>query len=365
MCLDTTIDRFRKLWRIKAAVGLGHRNGFRKRDLEYATSLIRRVCEIAGPVHLVDEIREELVAYGVIDAVQDHNDDVLFGWLAECISYQGISDSIASRYIEEHGSVDAVDIRRGLDRASCPKLASHWHFEDCGYRKTNQSCNMPRQFRRCPLPRHDLRNGNLNRGVYSLYLFMRDVAGGDLVAWIDRRLATASQSPDRSRARHLSDALILPLNHVFGVSDKLWNMILASLLLAGDPNRALWVEAGAGMIAIDSLVHNWLHRAGILSRLGAEHPYGPSCYGARGCADIIEAVAPNIDAKGFNRSFPSSFPRFVQNAIWRFCAGAAMDRCNGNRINDRERCQDWGCPLFGHCARIALNPIAAAPLSVA
>ena len=214
---------------------------------------------------------------------------------------------------------------------------------------------MPQNIRRCPLPRHDLRNGNLNRAAYSLYLFMRDAAGGDLVNWIDRRLVRAS-SQDGNRARNLSSALIEPLNNVFGVSDKLWSMCLSALLLAGDPGRSLWVEAGAGMIVIDSLVHNWMHRTGILGRLSADHLYGPGCYGPRGCAEIIEAVAPAIDARDYNPAFPAGFPRFVQNAIWRFCAGIEMNRCNGNQINDLDRCQDWDCPVFGHCARVSLSP---------
>jgi len=46
----------------------------------------------------------------------------------------------------------------------------------------------------------------------------------------------------------------------------------------------------------------------------------------------------------------------VQNAIWRFCAGIEMNRCNGNQINDLDRCQDWDCPVFGHCARVSLSP---------
>jgi hypothetical protein len=32
------------------------------------------------------------------------------------------------------------------------------------------------------------------------------------------------------------------------------------------------------MIAIDTLVHNFLQRTGILSRAHAEHVYGPHCY---------------------------------------------------------------------------------------
>ena len=334
-----------------------HRNGFRKRDLDYATSLIREVCQIAGPINLIEEISASFEEYGILDAIQKHDDDIIFHWLAETISYQGISDQIATRFIEEHGRVDASDIRHGLSNAGCPKLTSHWHFEDCGYRKTSQICNMPQNFRRCPLPRHDLRNGNLNRAAYSLFLFMRDATGGDLVTWIDQRLDHVT-TLGGSRARILSGVLIEPLNNVFGASDKLWSMCLSALLLAGDPERPLWVEAGAGMIVIDGLCHNWLHRTSILARLGADHPYGSGCYGSRGCAEIIEAVSPAIDAREFNPAFPASFPRFVQNAIWRFCAGSEMNRCNGNRINDRERCQDWGCPLFGHCARVALNPAA-------
>jgi hypothetical protein len=40
----------------------------------------------------------------------------------------------------------------------------------------------PDHFPACPLPTHDLRNGRLNQAAYSLFLFMRDVANGDLSA---------------------------------------------------------------------------------------------------------------------------------------------------------------------------------------
>ena len=54
------------------------------------------------------------------------------------------------------------------------------------------------------------------------------------------------------------------------------------------------------MIAIDTLVHNFLHRTGILARFNANHPYGAGCYRPGGCADIIAAVAERIDARQFN-----------------------------------------------------------------
>jgi hypothetical protein len=34
-----------------------------------------------------------------------------------------------------------------------------------------------------------LRNGRLNQTAYSLFLFVRDVANGDLVQWIDDQLS--------------------------------------------------------------------------------------------------------------------------------------------------------------------------------
>ena len=108
------------------------------------------------------------------------------------------------------------------------------------------------------------------------------------------------------------------------------------------------------MIAVDTLVHNFLHRTGTLRRFDAEHPYGPACYGPNGCAEIIEGLARHIDVREFNPDFPACFPRFIQSAIWSFCAAGGLDTCNGNRIDDRRGCENRHCPAFADCDRIAL-----------
>jgi hypothetical protein len=111
--------------------------------------------------------------------------------------------------------------------------------------------------------------------AYSLFLFMRDVADDDFVGWIDRQLgAVDPQSPDRLPA--LREAIIGPLRNVYGVADKVLAMALSSLLLGAGKRRPLWVEVGATFVAVDTLVHNFLHRTGILRRLCADHPYGDS-----------------------------------------------------------------------------------------
>jgi hypothetical protein len=109
------------------------------------------------------------------------------------------------------------------------------------------------------------------------------------------------------------------------------------------------------MIAIDTLVH--LHRTGILHRFRADHPYGLGCYRPAGCADIIAAVAERIDATQFNRRFPRTFPRFVQHAIWRYCAQHCLAICNGNQIDDRQRCDNKSCELYSICDRKTLHKV--------
>jgi len=316
--------------------------------LEACSDLVRGICAIAGNTAFVDELRDGLEQAGVVAAVADHDDGPIFDWLIEAFSFQGIADAIAIGYIEDNGQASAAWLDRSLAaRPSCPKLRSYWHFDGCRYHKGSGTCAEPEHVDHCPLPRLPLRNGRLNQTAYSLRLFMRDAAGGDFTGWLDRRLEVTGGEAQQG--------IIEPLRHVFGVSDKVLSMALSGLLLAADGNRQRWVAAGAGMIAIDTLVHNWLHRTGILDRLGARHLYGQACYGPRGCAAIVRQVASRIDASSFNPAFPPRFPRFVQNAVWRFCSQAGLDRCNGNRIDDADRCQDKTCPVHARCGRVALR----------
>ena len=315
---------------------------------------------MAGEQTLIEDSRAEFAYIGLLDAIKRHDDRAIFDWLIEAVSYQGVSDAVAAAYIDEHGCISATDIARALKlKPPCPKLRSYWHFNGCGFRKTYGICNQQRYFAVCPLPKHDLRNGNLSQAAYSLYLFMHDVAGGDFVTWLDYQLEQADTPKALHRTRRLVEAVVTPLRHVYGVSDKVLNMALANLLLAGDSRRERWIAAGAGMIAIDTLVHNWMHRSGILRRLGSKHNYGPQCYGTAGCAAIIERVSRRIDARTFNPTFPKIFPRFFQKAIWNFCAQSGFDICNGNQVDDSKRCQQMTCPIYDRCSPRGTEPAAA------
>jgi hypothetical protein len=128
----------------------------------------------------------------------------------------------------------------------------------------------------------------------------------------------------------------------------------ATLLLAAPKTWTRWLEVGGSMVAVDTLVHNFLHRTGILTRFDAEHAYGARCYSSGGCAEIITAVARQVDTRAFNPSFPRTFPWFVQHAIWRYCAQGGLDVCNGNRIDDSRACENLHCRMYNLCDRVVL-----------
>jgi hypothetical protein len=328
--------------------------------IDHAVTLMDAVCAVAGSERLIggghDGLNQKLRS-----AIASHDTALLFAKLVEGFSFQGISDHAAITYMKQHGRVTWHDIERALVApTSCKKLQSYWAFYDCQYEKSNQTCTEPLYFGACPLPTHDLRNGRLNQTAYSLFLFIRDVAGGDLVSWIDNQLRKADRGTGHGRLSRMREAVIGPMRHVYGVSDKVLCMALSDLLMAAPRTKRHWIETGACMIAIDTLVHNFLHRTGILRRFNAQHVYGLDCYRTGGCMEIIEHAATKIDARQFNTRYPKVFPRFVQHAIWRFCAQQELDVCNGNRLNDQRRCANKGCPLFHLCDRVALQKLKAA-----
>ncbi|WP_128935501.1 hypothetical protein [Bradyrhizobium zhanjiangense] len=304
----------------------------------------------------LDEIDDEVREAGLDRAIALGSTPPIFDWLLTTFSLQGVSDKVARNYVAKHGAACWADIEAAIrDAPSCPKLRSYWHFEGCRYDKTSFTCSEPDHIDACPLPRPRLRNGRLNSLAWAFGLFVRDIMGGDLVGWIDHQLESAqgASRPELEAARQ--EALIGPLRNIYGISDKILTMTLSTLLIGARNIRPVWFETGKAMIAVDTLVHNWLVRTGIVQECGVPHAFGAACYGRGGCAEIIRTVADRIDASSFNRAFPPWFPRFVQNSIWRLCSADFLNLCNGNRIDDRRACEIGYCHLYQRCSRIPLR----------
>ena len=90
-------------------------------NLAYAVKIVHSVCCLAGSQSYIDDVRANLSDRGIIRAIRDHDTPALFDWLIEDLSFQGISDAVASGYIAEHGSVRWSEIADALSATpSCP-----------------------------------------------------------------------------------------------------------------------------------------------------------------------------------------------------------------------------------------------------
>lgn len=304
----------------------------------------------------LDDIQNDLLAAGIPNAIATKKTSEIFDWLMASFSYQGISDRVAAGYMARNGNASWKMIVESLERDQpCPRLKNYWTFDACRYDKGSFTCSDPDHIASCAVPLPRLRNGRLNQTAFSFFLFTRDVAKGDIVEWIDgilRKSANAEIETAIKSANELVDAL----RNIYGVSDKILSMSLSALLIGARVSHPHWFNVGASMIAIDTLVHNFLHRTGILEECGTSHSYGPGCYAPNGCADILYSAASSIDARRFNASFPAVFPRFVQHAVWRYCAADGLAICNGHRIDDQKPCKISFCHLFADCRKTALKP---------
>jgi hypothetical protein len=268
--------------------------------------------------------------------------------MMDSFSFQGISDSVASSYLEAHGNATWHGIKTQLGlQPTCPLLPTYWTFEGCRFDKTRKSCSHPDHIGGCPVASYSLRNGRLNQTAFSLYLFIRDIAQYDLIGWINDQLTGIDVADNRLS----QEALIGPMRHIFGVSDKILAMSLSTVLMADRANHPKWFDVGSQMIVVDTLVHNFLRRTGILAAFNAGHAYGPKCYQQDGCSEILRLIAARIDARCFDPTYPANFPRFIQHALWRYCAADALNVCNANNIDDRKYCDNNDCIIFNQCSR--------------
>ena len=279
-------------------------------------NLIKPICAIGGDPTFVSSMDEDgSTDPQLLQALRKKSTPSLFDWMMDSFSFQGISDNVASSYLDAHGNATWREIRIQLARQpTCPLLATYWTFEGCRYDKTKSSCSQPDNIGCCPLPSHRLRNGRLNQTAFSLYFFIRDQARSDLIGWIEDQLNEVYSSDGLSS----QEALIGPMRHIYGVSDKVLAMTLSSLLMAARSHRPQWFDVGSQMIVVDTLVHNFLRRTGILAAFDAGHAYGPQCYQQSGCAEILRLIATHIDAREFNSAYPANFPRFIQHALRRY-----------------------------------------------
>jgi hypothetical protein len=86
------------------------------------------------------------------------------------------------------------------------------------------------------------------------------------------------------------------------------------------------------IIAIDTLVHNFLHRTGILRDFDADHLYGPRC-----------------DAP-LQLELPRQLSTVRAARHLAVLRRSRVQPCNGRRIDDRQSSEQTDCPARRDCA---------------
>jgi hypothetical protein len=172
--------------------------------------VIRRAFQRGGTSSFLDELRAEQKRAGVTSAIRNHDTPRLFERLVSTLSYQGISDRVARGFMERNGEIDWPQVSRSVRTDPC-----------CGKSAVDRA--HPELLTSCGLPAAPLRNGRLNQTAYSLYLFIRDIADGDVTGWIDGVLHDHRDDDVHARAGELVDAMC----GVFGVSHKMLPMLLS------------------------------------------------------------------------------------------------------------------------------------------
>jgi ABC-type proline/glycine betaine transport system ATPase subunit len=83
-----------------------------------AVRLVESICRLAGAPTFIDDNRVSLARRRVITAVRRHDTAIVFDWLIEALSYQGVADSVAYGYMEQRAPCRQTD---------CPLFASCAH----------------------------------------------------------------------------------------------------------------------------------------------------------------------------------------------------------------------------------------------
>jgi hypothetical protein len=170
-----------------------------------------------------------------------------------------------------------------------------------------------------------MKRGALNQMAFSLYFFLRDVCRRDFYTYLTEHFGQAGGA-----INDLLETFIKKVTAIVNVGPKLAHMALSCLFLTAYPGWD-YRRVGAQMIAVDTLVHNFLHRTGMLDSYQLDHPYGPRCHTQAGCLGVIHDLAIRIDCREFNPTLPPHFPRFIQYYIWAYCGQSGENICNGNK----------------------------------
>lgn len=275
-----------------------------KLSIETVKQVIMAQQKLSDNVFNDDSTEIQAILHQMMHGKPHHKSIKLYQYLLESFLFAGGGDqSNLTYYAKQQYKPTYNRVLRAVKAGQCPKLASFEAFNGCGYQKTGHMCIEPAFLGTCPLPAFDMKRGSLNHMAFSLYFFLRDVAGGDFYAYVREHFGEGQLAA--GTINELLHGFIGKVTTIANVGPKLAHMALSGLFLTRYPGWD-YRQVGLHMIAVDSLVHNFLHRTGILNSYQLSHVYGPRCHSQTGCMRVIQDLARRIDCREFNPTLPES-----------------------------------------------------------
>lgn len=302
---------------------------------------LKAVVDVAIDPDYVEDVRRRW------SSLRGSGPEIIAGKLFEIANYQGMSDRAASSWLSTNGSPDFQELALRLPHERCECVGSVDGISGCGYLRSQRVCSHPALLASCIVPTIPARKGQLSRLAVALSYWAAQLPNQSLGAWVRSKLK-------RGDHRAGGAAMVEDLKRLPGVSDKVASMIASDVAIGLSAGSDALLRAGASVIVVDRLVHNLLIRTGAVRIAGRSHAFGLGCYAEGGCRDLIVLFARGIDARQFNRRWPTFAPRMLQHAIWRLCAGDEMNICNGNNTRADAACGIRSCPAFDACARVGI-----------
>ncbi len=276
----------------------------------------------------------------------------LYKCLVESFIMVGGSDQSNQGYYDRQKVKPSYHrIKKAVQQATCPKLATFEAYQDCGYRKTAKTCSNPDLITTCPVPQLDMKKGVLNQMAFSLFFFLRDVCRGDFYRFVKDQFGDGAL-PEEELGERIQ-GFIDQVSRIHNVGPKLVDMVFSHIFFTQAPGWD-YQAIGVRMVAIDTLVHNFMAKTGTLDYYGKPHKYGPKCHSQDGCVGVIEEIAGDLDCRKYHPSYPAYFPRLIQVYIWAYCAMNGENICNGNKCKKGK--PNMACVLLqeGYCRPIPL-----------
>jgi len=263
--------------------------------------------------------------------------------------FQGIADKNAFSYLERHSSINEIadfdTLKEGVKDSPCPALKSFSAFRNCDYKKSEHNCRYGREFG-CILKELDCRKGSINIMIGSAFLFLKEYYQESMVNFI-------KEGAKHEDKKFFYTRELLKIRNIGPQTASLFLTDLFNPFFFGYKVKGIDHN---DFIVIDTLVHNFFHRTGILKALGREHNYNSEfCHTEEYCKGIILEIAQKVDIRDLleDDNFQAFEPRLIQLCIWLQCADEGR-KCGGGVCNEKGPfCNDCNVELM--CDKLMIS----------